>query len=130
MIFTSATRHCAPSAAEPGAVIRSTTCDGGIEGGMIGAGRGGACATKIDAIANGTATRSAPAASLTRFVVRIFAVLPVSYFMRKVCEIDSLICPKSQGEMWFDKLTTLRRLEGRIISFIDQPEVIKKFFNT
>ena len=32
--------------------------------------------------------------------------------------------------MWFDKLTTLRKLEGRIISFIDQPGVIKKFFNT
>jgi hypothetical protein len=30
------------------------------------------------------------------------------------------------GEMWFDKLTTLRKLEGRIISFIDQPGVIKK----
>ena len=29
-------------------------------------------------------------------------------------------------EMWFDKLTTLRKLEGRIISFIDQPDVIKK----
>ncbi len=29
--------------------------------------------------------------------------------------------------MWFDKLlTTLRKLEGRIISFIDQPEVFKK----
>ena len=29
--------------------------------------------------------------------------------------------------MWFDKLTTLtRKLEGRIISFIDQPGVIKK----
>ncbi len=28
--------------------------------------------------------------------------------------------------MWFDTLTTLRRPEGRIISFIDQPEVIKK----
>jgi hypothetical protein len=28
--------------------------------------------------------------------------------------------------MWFDKLTTLRKLEGRIISFIDQPDVIKK----
>jgi hypothetical protein len=28
--------------------------------------------------------------------------------------------------MWFDELTTLRGLEGRIISFIDQPEVIKK----
>ena len=27
--------------------------------------------------------------------------------------------------MWFDKLTTLRKLEGRIISFIDQPGVIK-----
>ena len=28
--------------------------------------------------------------------------------------------------MWFDKLTTLRGLEGRFISFIDQPDVIKK----
>jgi hypothetical protein len=28
--------------------------------------------------------------------------------------------------MWFDRLTTLRGLEGRIISFIDQPDVIKK----
>ena len=28
--------------------------------------------------------------------------------------------------MWFDKLTTLRKLEGRIISFIDQLDVIKK----
>jgi len=25
--------------------------------------------------------------------------------------------------MWFDTLTTLRKLEGRIISFIDQPEL-------
>jgi hypothetical protein len=31
--------------------------------------------------------------------------------------------------MWFDKLiTTLRKLEGRIISFSDQPDVIKKTF--
>jgi hypothetical protein len=44
----------------------------------------------------------------------------------KVYETDPLICPKCQGEMWFDKLTTLRKLEGRIISFIDQPGVIKK----
>src|SRR5262245_57070267 len=92
MIFTSATRHCAPSAAEPGAVIRSTTCDGGIEGGMIGAGRGGACPTEIDATANTTATRAAPVASRARFVVRIFSVLPVSYFIRKVYETEPLIC--------------------------------------
>jgi hypothetical protein len=26
--------------------------------------------------------------------------------------------------MWFDKLTTLRKLEGRIISFITQPDVV------
>jgi len=33
--------------------------------------------------------------------------------------------------MWFDKLlTTLRGLEGRIISFIDQPEVIKKILES
>jgi hypothetical protein len=49
-----------------------------------------------------------------------------SYFIRKVYETDPLTCPKCQGEMWFDELTTLRGLEGRIISFIDQPEVIKK----
>jgi len=36
-----------------------------------------------------------------------------SHFIRKVYETDPLTCPKCQGEM-------------RIISFIDQPEVIKK----
>ena len=36
-----------------------------------------------------------------------------SYFIRKVNETDPLTCPRRQGEM-------------RIISFIDQPEVIKK----
>ena len=36
-----------------------------------------------------------------------------SYFIRKVYETDPLTCPKCQGEM-------------AIISFIDQPEVIKK----
>ena len=36
-----------------------------------------------------------------------------SHFIRKVYEIDPLTCPKCQGEM-------------RIISFIDQPDVIKK----
>ena len=36
-----------------------------------------------------------------------------SYFIRKVYETDPLICPNCQGEM-------------RIISFIDQPDVIKK----
>ena len=38
-----------------------------------------------------------------------------SYFVRKVYETDPLTCPKCQGEMWFDKLTTLREPEGRII---------------
>ena len=33
--------------------------------------------------------------------------------------------PKREGEMRFDTLTTLRKLEGRIISVIDQPDVIK-----
>jgi hypothetical protein len=28
--------------------------------------------------------------------------------------------------MWFEKLTILRKLEGRIISFIYQPGVIRK----
>jgi putative transposase len=32
-----------------------------------------------------------------------------SYFIRKVYETDPLTCPKCQGEMWFDKLTTLTR---------------------
>jgi hypothetical protein len=32
------------------------------------------------------------------------------YFIRKVYETDPLIYPKCQGEMWFDKLTTLRKL--------------------
>jgi len=36
-----------------------------------------------------------------------------SYFIRKVYETDRLTCPKCQGEM-------------RIISFIEQPDVIKK----
>jgi hypothetical protein len=40
-----------------------------------------------------------------------------SYFIRKVYATDHLTCPKWQGEM-------------RIISFVDQPEVIKKSFNT
>ena len=48
------------------------------------------------------------------------------YFIRKVYETDPLTCPKCQGEMWFDKLTTLRGPEGRFISFIDQLEVIKE----
>ena len=49
------------------------------------------------------------------------------HFIRKVYETDPLTYPKCHGEMWFDKLlTTLRGPEGRIISFIDQPEVIKK----
>ena len=36
-----------------------------------------------------------------------------SYFIRKVYETDPLTCPKCSGEM-------------KIISFIDQPDVIKK----
>ena len=36
-----------------------------------------------------------------------------SYFIRKVYETDPLTCPKCEEEM-------------RIISFIDQPDVIKK----
>ena len=48
------------------------------------------------------------------------------HFIRKVYETDPLTCPKCQGEMWFDTPTTLRRPEWRIISFIDQPDVIKK----
>jgi len=40
-----------------------------------------------------------------------------SYFIRKVYGTDPLACPKCQGEM-------------RIISFIDQPDVIKKKSST
>src|SRR5262249_18302056 len=112
MIFTSATRHCAPSAAEPGAVIRSTTCDGGIEGGMIGAGRAGACATEIDVTANTTKTRAAPAASLARFVMRIFGFFLFPTSFEEFLKTDPLICPKCQGKI-------------RIISFIAAPDVIK-----
>ena len=36
-----------------------------------------------------------------------------SYFIRKVYETDPLICPNCQGEM-------------RLISFLDQPDVIQK----
>ena len=53
-------------------------------------------------------------------------VVEDSHFIRKVYETDPLTCPKCQGEMWFDELTTLREPEGRIISFIDEPQVIKK----
>jgi len=41
---------------------------------------------------------------------------------KKVYEQTPFTCFKWQGEMWFDKLTTLRKLERHIISLIDQPE--------
>src|SRR5437660_7658828 len=49
-ILTSPTRHCAPNTAEPSLVIRLTTCDGGSDGGMIGAGGGvgAGCANRSD----------------------------------------------------------------------------------
>ena len=43
-------------------------------------------------------------------------LIRADYFIRKVYETDPLICPKCQGEM-------------RIISFIDQPDVIKKILD-
>src|SRR5215469_7289127 len=51
-ILTSPTRHCAPNNAEPSLVIRLTTCDGGSDGGMIGAGGGigAGCANRSDEI--------------------------------------------------------------------------------
>ena len=54
---------------------------------MIGAGRGGgACATEIDAIADETTIKAAPAASLVRFVVRIFQLPPgLSLFSCHLC---------------------------------------------
>src|SRR5438094_6357210 len=85
-IFTSLTFHCAPKAADPAVVIRSSTCAGGIDGGMIGAGRGGgACATEIDAIVDEMAIKAAPAASLAKFVVRIFRCLPVYRCLAAAC---------------------------------------------
>jgi hypothetical protein len=57
--------------------------------------------------------------------IREIDALPVSkelkkrwfYFIRKVYETDPLTCRKRQGGM-------------RIITFINQADVIKKFFNT
>src|SRR5271154_4817886 len=80
-ILTSDTFHCAPSAAAPAVVIRSTTCVGGIPGGMIGAGRGGgACAFEDVEIINGTVASTTHAISLPRNFVRI-SFLPI-------CSID------------------------------------------
>jgi hypothetical protein len=43
------TFHFAPKAAAPATVIRSTLCEGGSEGGMIGGGEGIGCANAPEA---------------------------------------------------------------------------------
>src|SRR3954449_7170357 len=60
-ILTSPTRHCAPNTAEPSLVIRLTTCDGGSDGGMIGAGGGigAGCANRSDEIVTANANDAA-----------------------------------------------------------------------
>src|SRR5258705_7242501 len=60
-ILTPPTRHCAPNTAEPSLVIRLTTCDGGSEGGMIGAGGGigAGCANRSDEIVTANANDEA-----------------------------------------------------------------------
>src|SRR6266849_2313007 len=74
-IFASITFHAAPNAADPAAVIRSTTCDGGSDGGMTGSGgaTGGACATESEEIITGIAASAAQAARLLRYFRRIFS---------------------------------------------------------
>jgi hypothetical protein len=47
--------------------------------------------------------------------------------LRKEYKPEPLICPKCQGEIWFDKLTTLRNSKG-IISFFDQTGRDQKIF--
>src|ERR1700722_14153419 len=80
-ILTSDTFHCAPSDAAPAVVMRSTTCVGGIPGGMIGAGRGGgACAFENVEIINGTAASTTHAISLPRNFVRISS-LPYLFYL-------------------------------------------------
>src|ERR1700681_1492717 len=81
-ILTSDTFHCAPSAPAPAVVMRSTTCVGGIPGGMIGAGRGGgACAFENVEIINGTAASTTHAISLPRNFVRISFLPYLFYFL-------------------------------------------------
>src|SRR5882762_1191585 len=82
-IFASIVRHCAPNAAEPCAVIRSTTWVAGRDGGMTGSGGGGpagaagggAGAAETAEITSGTAISAAHAASAPRSSLRIFLSL-------------------------------------------------------
>src|ERR1700687_4254212 len=67
--------HCAPSAADPCAVIRSTESEGTSDGGICGAGGGGgvaagACADAIVDIVTGIAASTAQA-SRPRIALRI-----------------------------------------------------------
>jgi hypothetical protein len=89
-ILTSETFHCAPTAAAPAVVMRSTTCVGGIPGGMIGAGRGGgACAIENVEIIIGTAADTTHATSLPKYFMCI-SFLP--------CSIDHRVSIDSGGE--------------------------------
>src|ERR1700674_1947095 len=78
-IFASVVRHWAPNAAEPCAVIKSTTCVAGNDGGMMGSGGGGpagaagggAGAAETVEITSGTAISATQAASVPRSSLRI-----------------------------------------------------------
>src|SRR5882762_4240722 len=78
-IFASIVRHCAPNAAEPCAVIKSTTWVAGRDGGMTGSGGGGpagaagggAGAAETAEITSGTTISAAHAASAPRSSLRI-----------------------------------------------------------
>src|SRR3954467_6862672 len=74
-ILTSPTRHCAPNTAEPSLVIRLTTCDGGSEGGMIGAGGGigAGCANRSDEIVTANANDAAARPILRMYSSRVNA---------------------------------------------------------
>jgi hypothetical protein len=69
----SAMRHCRPNASDPSLVIRLTTCSGGSDGGMIGAG-GGVCASDCDMI--NTASAITPAMTFGMFSSRCDFGLP------------------------------------------------------
>ena len=72
-ILTSLTLHCAPSAADPSAVIRSTTCVAGSSGGMIGAGgvTAGGWASAFDGVIRGTTASAKHATSCRNVLLHI-----------------------------------------------------------
>src|ERR1700686_2090073 len=79
LIFTSETRHCAPSADAPSTDIRSTTSVGGSPGGMSAGAGGGACATESVATDHERAPNGLAAPGLPRMVLRM-SNAPLSIF--------------------------------------------------